>query len=184
MRNTRIDFTTPFKIYSSTDELLGEGITDHGPTADQMLSKLNEMTRQVDVPKNVKAAMEQVAKMDKEKYPKAMPVVKMNLKYKPMESITKAPHFVKFIPPVYSDALNFDYADKDYEIREKDRKFLSILNEKLGKQASTNPNQVSFVSEHDFERCIDAFEKIYRETKKKQDTVMLENFFKLADPQL
>ena len=116
-----------------------------------------------------------------------MPTVKLNLKYKPMENITQAPHYYKFVPTVYSDALNFDYADKDYEIREKDKKFLQTLNEKLAKEggeAGAQSNQVQSVSEHDFERCIDAFEKIYQRTKKKQDQAMLEHFYDLADPGL
>ena len=35
-----LDFTMPFKVYHSAVEMMSEGITDHGPTAEQMLSKL------------------------------------------------------------------------------------------------------------------------------------------------
>lgn len=69
--------------------------------------------------------------MGKDKYPRAMPVVKLNLNFKPMEEITQAPHYFKYVPSVFSDALNFDFIDKDYEIREKDKKFLQGLNEKI-----------------------------------------------------
>ena len=81
--------------------------------------------------KAIKAAMEKVNISAKQKYPLSMPVIKMNLKYKPMEHITKAPNFYKYVPAVYSDALNFDYADTDYELVEKDRVFLRELNSKI-----------------------------------------------------
>ena len=48
-----------------------------------------------------------------------------------MEHITKAPHFFKYVPPVYSDALNFDFDDKDYELVERDKQFLRDLNAKI-----------------------------------------------------
>lgn len=110
--------------------------------------------------------------MGKEKYPRAKPVIKMNLKYKPMDHITKAPHYFKYIPTVYSDSLTFDWADKDYEIRERDRKFLAGLNEKIAQgngsiACSANGALVKQepVTEVDFERFIDVMEKIYQLTK-------------------
>ena len=65
----------------------------------------------------------------KERYIRAMPIIKVNLKYKPIKSITKAPHYIKYVPTVYSDALNFDFAENDYELVERDRKYLKELNE-------------------------------------------------------
>jgi len=120
------------------------------------------------VPKQVKAAMAKVESMGKEKYPRPMPVIKMNLKYKPMDHITKAPHYFKYVPSVYRDSLTFDFADKDYEIRERDRKFLRDLNEKIGLgngSIACNANGALVkqepLSENEFERFIDAMEKIY-----------------------
>ena len=52
----------------------------------------------------------------KEKYMRAMPNIKMNLRYKPMEHITKADHYIVHVPKCYSDALNFNWGDRDYQI--------------------------------------------------------------------
>ena len=75
--------------------------------------------------------MDKVVTTGKEKYPRSMPVIKMNLKYKPMEHITKAPHFVKYNPKVYQDALNFNFSDNDYALVESDKAFLRELNSKI-----------------------------------------------------
>ena len=60
-----------------------------------------------------------------------IPKMKMNLKYKPMEHVTKVDNFFKFVPSVFSDSLTFDYHDRDYEIRERDRKFIHDLNQRI-----------------------------------------------------
>jgi len=65
--------------------------------------------------------MEKFGSSDKEKYPRIMPLIKTNLRYKPKEEVTKAPHFYKYVPSVYRDAHNFDFADTDYELVETDR---------------------------------------------------------------
>lgn len=77
---------------------------------------LEDNERKVEVPKSVKVAV-----VSKERYPRPKPVVKLSLKYKPMEKITAAPHYLKYVPHVFRDSLNFDFNDKDYEIRERDR---------------------------------------------------------------
>ena len=55
----------------------------------------------------------------------------MNLKYKPMDHVTKAHNYFKFVPSVFSDSLTFDYHDRDYEIRERDKKFIQDLNQRI-----------------------------------------------------
>ena len=96
-----------------------------------MQQMLKETQTQIDVPKQVKEAIAKVESMGKERYPRAMPVIKLNLKYKPMEQVTHAAHYIKYVPSVFTDALNFDFADSDYELREKDKLFLRELNDKI-----------------------------------------------------
>jgi len=81
--------------------------------------------------KAIKEFRDKVAPATKERYPLIMPVIKMNLRYKPMEVVTKAPHYFKYVPSVYVDALNFDFADRDYEIIERDKVFVRDLNAKI-----------------------------------------------------
>jgi len=50
-----------------------------------MQQMLKETQTQIDVPKQVKEAIAKVESMGKERYPRAMPVIKLNLKYKPIE---------------------------------------------------------------------------------------------------
>ena len=129
----------------------------------------------------------------KEQYIRAMPIIKVNLKFKPIESITKAPHYIKYVPTVYSDSLNFDFAENDYELVERDRKYLKELNEQIsqggGKIASKTSSKPSMITqqeltEHDFERFIDTVEKIYQKTKNKVDQVMVFEFYSRADASL
>ena len=75
--------------------------------------------------------MAKVLVTGKERYPRLMPIIKMNLRYKPMEHITKVPHFFKYVPSVFTDALTFDFGDKDYEIVERDKLFIGDLNAKI-----------------------------------------------------
>lgn len=128
--------------------------------------------------KAIRAAMEKVAICSKQKYPMSMPVIKMNLKYKPMEHITKAPHYFRYVPPVHVDALNFDFSDEDYELIERDRQFLKELNAKIvnGTITVTSrvPSQTTTIkqeplTEKEFERFIDAADKIHQRTKNKVD---------------
>ncbi len=120
-----------------------------------------------------------------------MPKIKMNLKYKPIEAITKAPHYIKYVPTVYMDALNFDFVDNDYEIDERDRKFLKDVNESIrqggGKIASKDSKSSVMIkqqelTEHELERFIDNVEKIHQKTKNKSDAVMVEEFYRRGDP--
>ena len=50
------------------------------------------------------------------KYMRPMPVINLNLKYKAMEHITKADHYIFHIPKCFNDALDFNWGDKDYQI--------------------------------------------------------------------
>ena len=59
--------------------------------------------------------------MGKEKYPRPVPVIKLNLRYKPMEVVTKAPHYFKYVPTVFTDGPNFDYLHMDYELNHRDK---------------------------------------------------------------
>ena len=49
----------------------------------------------------------------------------MNLKYK---FLPPGPSYYKYVPKVHSDAINFDFAEKDYQHRENDRKHVDELN--------------------------------------------------------
>ena len=65
---------------------------------------------------------------ENERYPKVKPTIKMNLRYKPMEHITHVPNYFKYVPSVFTDALNYDFTDCDYSLVEKDKVFLKDLN--------------------------------------------------------
>lgn len=90
----------------------------------------------------IKAAMDKVVTTGKEKYPRAMPIIKMNLRYKPMEHITKAPFYFKYNPKVYQDALNFNFSDLDYALVENDKTFISELNSKIVSGSIVIPSRV------------------------------------------
>ena len=99
--------------------------------------------------------------------------------------------YFKFVPKVFSDSLNFDFADRDYELVERDRKFLRDLNEKLARGGGTIPSNVAgqtikqeALSEADFERFIDCIEKSFQNAKSKQDQVLLKHFYAEADEDL
>ena len=108
-----------------------------------------------------------------------------------MEEITQAQHFYKYVPEVFSDALNFDYSDADYELVERDKQFLRDLNAKIAQgngTISTNvPGQTvkqEQLTESEFEWFIDQMEKIYQKTKSKADDRILGFFFNLKDQAL
>ena len=116
----------------------------------------------------------------------------MNLRYRPMESITKAPHFIKHVPPVYSDALNFDFADRDYQLVQRDKQFVADINAKIaagnGELRNTKnqgmPFKQSPITEDDFEAFIDVTEKIYQRIKSKTEENLRDSFMSLADEAL
>lgn len=123
-------------------ESTGNSSNNPGSTpTDAMIASTQRQTSSIsaafDSVKAIKEAMEKVESADKEKYPRSMPLIKMNRKYKPMEHITKVPHFFKYVPPVYSDALNYDFDDTDYELVERDKQFLRDLNAKIEKGNGT-----------------------------------------------
>ena len=118
----------------------------------------------------IKAAMDKVVMTGIEKYPRPMPVIKMNLRYKPMEHITKAPFYIKYTPKVYQDALNFNFSELDYALVENDKAFIRDLNSKIVNGTIVIPSRVPGQSqtikqepltETEFERVIDCIDKIY-----------------------
>jgi len=143
------------------------------------------------VPTKIREAKAKVESLGKERYPRVIPVIKLNLKYKPMEVVTKAPHFFKYVPTVFTDGPNFDYNHHDYELNSRDKQFLKEINDKLvaggGSLVGTGQSQVSNqepLTEKEFERFIDVMDKIYQITKNKQDAVILRHWFDVADPAL
>ena len=91
-------------------------------------------TTQQAQPEQTKTAPKEESKdadTSKSKYPRAMPLVKMNLRYKPMPHITQNENFLYNIPKVYEDALNFNWRERDYLITSDDRYFLKTLNSQI-----------------------------------------------------
>ena len=81
--------------------------------------------------KAIKEAMSKVVTSRKETYPLAVPIIKMNLKYKAMDHVTKASNYFKYVPSVFYDSLNFDFGDRDYQIVQRDKAFVKELNAKI-----------------------------------------------------
>ena len=54
-----------------------------------------------------------------------------------MHEVTQADHYFKYVPKVYSDSLNFDFGDRDYQLQERDKKFLRELNAKIAQGNGT-----------------------------------------------
>ena len=80
-----------------------------------------------------------------------MPVIKVNLQFAQLDEIAKANGFLKYVPPVYRDHPALDFADRDFELRVRDKIFLQEVE----------------LSEGDFERVVDCLEKVafmYRDT--------------------
>ena len=108
-----------------------------------------------------------------------------------MEHITNVPHFFKYVPAVFTDALTFDFDDEDYELVERDKQFLKDLNDKITQGNGTISTNVAGqttkqeqLTEQEFEKFIDQMEKIYLLTKSKADTKLLAIFFELRDKAL
>lgn len=92
--------------------------------------------------------------------PPPMPVVKVNLQYRPIEEISNSQWYIKHVPNVYADHCAFNFADEDYEICVKDREFIK----------SSEMPEISTMAEKDFERIIDCLEKVaymYRDRQPK-----------------
>lgn len=148
--------------------------------------------KKVDTAKLIEAAMAKIPLTGKEIYIRAIPQIQMNLRYRPMESITKAPHFIKHVPPVYSDALNFDFADRDYQLVQRDKQFVADINAKIaagnGELRNTKnqgmPFKQSPITEDEFEAFIDVTEKIYQRIKSKTEENLRDSFMSLADEAL
>lgn len=145
-----------------------------------------------DAAKAIATAMAKMGTLAKEKCPRSMPVIKMQLRYKPMEHVTKAAHFFKYVPSVFSDSLNFDFDDCDYELVDRDRLFLKDLNARLAQANGVLPAATASqpaveqepITEEEFERFIDCVEKIFQRTKDKQDAVMVRHFYEQAPEDL
>ena len=97
-----------------------------------------------------------------------MPTIKINLNYSQIDEVAKSVSYLKHVPTVYIDHPNFDFGSHDFELRVRDRVFLKEVE----------------ISEKDFERCIDCFEKIaymYRDT---QPTFIAQKFYQHCDENL
>ena len=118
---------------NSSNHNPGSPPTDAAPAATPAAARHTPSSHSApfDPKKAIKEAMDKVATSGKEKYPRFEPLIKMNLKYRPMEEISQATHYYKYVPEVFSDALNFDFADSDYELVERDKQFLRELNAKI-----------------------------------------------------
>lgn len=118
----------------------------------------------------------------------------MNLKYKPMEHVTQAKHFIYNIPKVYHDSLNFNWRERDYLIASEDCHYLRNLNSQIKNGQITIPGnqqgQASItiaqnpLTEDDFECFIDVMEKIVLKTKSKVEKSLLDNFFIIGEDHL
>ena len=97
-----------------------------------------------------------------------MPTIKINLNYSQIDEVAKSVSYLKHVPTVNIDHPNFDFGSHDFELRVRDRVFLKEVE----------------ISEKDFERCIDCFEKIafmYRDT---QPTFVAQKFYQHCDENL
>ena len=128
--------------------------------------------------------MEKIKSKKPERYPFAEPKIKMNLRYK---FLPPGPSFYKYVPKVHSDAINFDFADKDYQHRESDRKHVDELNALIEQGNGTVTSKSGEVIKQekltydDMERFIDSLDKIYQKTKNKSDQQIVHNFYKRKD---
>lgn len=104
-----------------------------------------------------------------------MPTVKINLQYKPIDEISQAEHYFKYVPPVFEDRLMFDFASEDYELTQRDRDFL---------KSDPANNICSNIGEKDFERLIDCLEKVAFVYKDTQPTQVAKYFSVHADAEL
>ena len=126
--------------------------------------------------------MEKIKSKKPERYPFAMPKIKMNLKYK---FLPPGPNYYKYVPKVHSDAINFDFAEKDYQHRESDRKHVDELNALIEQGNGTVTTKSGDVIKQekltydDMERFIDCLDKIYQKTKNKSDDKLVFNFYKI-----
>lgn len=60
-----------------------------------------------------------------------LPEVNLNTRFPDLPEITKAHHYIKLIPDVFSDHMAFNWRDHDYEITKKDLVFLKELNQQI-----------------------------------------------------
>jgi len=82
------------------------------------------------------------------------PPAKPKLRYKDMPELTATSSYLKYIPEVYPQELNFDWFETDYEITSSSRKYLVSLNKTLESQSQP------LLCEKDFTKVIDVFEKL------------------------
>ena len=87
-------------------------LADAGSQKHEQPAPSNEKTQTSSTPVSPSDA----ADAGKQPQPPKMPKIQLNLKYKPINEILQAEHFIKHIPKIYSDHLAFDYTEKDYEI--------------------------------------------------------------------
>jgi hypothetical protein len=87
-----------------------------------------------------------------------------------MPELTATTAYLKYIPAVYPHEMHFDWTETDYEITSSSRKYLATLNKTLGAQ-----NQLT---EKDFTKIIDIFEKLRFSGNSQGLQMMVDGFFK------
>lgn len=114
-----------------------------------------------------------------------MPIIKLNLTFKPMLDITQVGHYIKHKPEVYDhNNLYFDWSTTLYELNSHDRRFLSQINTQIEQGIiGSAANQVP-LEERDLERVLDILEKIYFIKKELTDKVLMFNFEQRAEQSL
>lgn len=120
------------------------------PLAPEQPAATNEKTQNSSTPLSPEQKPEDL--------PPPIPVVKVNLQYKPIDEICRSQWYLKHVPTVYTDHCAFNYADEDYEISIKDKEFLR----------SDPLPELTSLSEKDFERIVDCLEKVAFMYKDKQ----------------
>jgi hypothetical protein len=90
--------------------------------------------------------------------PPSVPIVNVKLRFAELDEIAKSSGYVKQIPSVFEENINFNFTDEDYEFSLKDREWL---------RAQTTVD-MSGVTEKQFERiidCLDKIQQLYRDTQ-------------------
>ena len=99
------------------------------------------------------------------------PPTKPKLRYKEMPELTQSTSYLKHIPEVYPQELHFDWQETDYEVTQSSRNYVISLNKQL--EASNQPP----LSEKDFTKIIDVFEKLRYSGNSQSLQAMVEGFF-------
>lgn len=100
--------------------------------------------------------------------PPPIPQVKVNLQYPPVDAVTKSACYLRHVPPVYHDHPTFNFAESDFQLRQRDQAFLAEVE----------------LPEKDLERVIDCLEKIAHMYRDTQPTFVATTFYNHCDEHL